>query len=109
MSFGGGLEGKWPEHCVNHLWPHPNTMQEQSASRESKHLVIVFDNTVLMMSADGTEGYLLLLAIDLIQETLVSKGTIIGVIVLDGAVSLRHHFFKSFHCKDSLIDGKILH
>ena len=50
------------------------------------------------MSADSTEGYLLLLAINLIQETLVSEGTIIGVIVLDVAVSLRHHFLKSLHC-----------
>ena len=61
------------------------------------------------MSANGTEGYLLLLSIDLIQETLVSKGTIIGVIVLDGVVSLRHHLLKSLHCKDSLIDSKISH
>ena len=56
-----------------------------------------------MMSADSAEGYPLLLAIDLTQESLVSKGTIIGVIVLDGAVSLCHHFLKSLHCNNCLI------
>ncbi len=61
------------------------------------------------MSVDSTEGHPLLLAINLIQETLVSKGTIIGVIVLDGAVSLRHHFFKSLHRKDSLINSEVAH
>ena len=39
----------------------------------------------------------------------MSEGTIIGVIVLDGAVSLRHHFFKSLHCKDSLINSEVAH
>ena len=62
-----------------------------------------------MMNANGAEGYPLLLAIDLIQEALVSEGTIIGVIVLDGAVSLRHHLFKSLHCKDRLINSEVLH
>ena len=62
-----------------------------------------------MMSADDTEGYLLLLAIDLIQETLVREGTIIGMIVLDGAVNLSHHFITILHCKDSLINSKISH
>ena len=52
------------------------------------------------MSADGTEGNLLLLAIDLIQEALVSKGAIISVVVLDDADGLRHHFLKSLHGKD---------
>ena len=62
-----------------------------------------------MMSADGAEGYRLVLAIDLIQEALVSEGTIIGVIVLDGAICSSHHFLKSLHSQDSFIDGEISH
>ena len=62
MPFGGGLEGEQLEHCVYHLWPHTNTVQEQSACRKGKHLVLVLNNPILMMSADGTEGNLLFLA-----------------------------------------------
>ena len=61
------------------------------------------------MSADGAEGYLLVLAIDLIQESLVSEGAVIGMVVLDGAVSLRHHLLESLHCKDSLVDSEVTH
>ena len=39
----------------------------------------------------------------------MSEGAVIGVIVLDGAVSLRHHFFESLHCKDSLINSEVTH
>ena len=62
-----------------------------------------------MMSANGAEGYLLVLAIDLIQEALVSKGAVIGMVVLDGVISLRHHFLKSLHGKYCFIDSEILH
>ena len=61
------------------------------------------------MSAKGTEGYPLLLAIDLIQKALVSKGAIISVVVLDEAVGLRHHLLQSLHCKDSLVDSEVTH
>ena len=61
------------------------------------------------MSADGAEGYLLVLAIDLIQEALVSEGAVIGMIVLDGAVSLRHHLLESLHCKNCLVDSEVTH
>ena len=61
------------------------------------------------MSADVAEVYLLVLAIDLIQESLVSKGAVVGMLVLDGAVSLRHNLLESLHCKDSLVDSEVTH
>ncbi len=59
------------------------------------------------MSANDAEGNLLVLAIDLIQESLVSEGAVIGMVVLDGAVSLCHHLLKSLHCKDSLVYSEV--
>ena len=61
------------------------------------------------MSANGAEGDLLVLAINLIQEALVSEGAVIGMLVLDGAISLRHHLLESLHCKDSLVNSEVTH
>ena len=56
-----------------------------------------------------TEGNLLLLAIDLIKEDLAGKSAIIGVIVLEKAVSLRHHFLKSLHGKGCFVNSEVSH
>ena len=84
-------------------------MQEQGASRESQHLVLTFDDSILMMSANGAEGDLLVLAINLIQESLVSEGAVIGMVVPDRAIGLCHHFLESLHCKDSLVNSEVTH
>ena len=62
-----------------------------------------------MMSANGAEGDLLVLVINLIQESLVSKGAVIGMVVFDRAISLCHHLLESLHCKDSLVDSEVTH
>ena len=61
------------------------------------------------MSADGAECDLLVLAINLIQEARVSECAVIGMVVLDGAISLRHHLLESLHCKNSLVDSEVTH
>ena len=50
------------------------------------------------MSANGTKGDLLGLAIDLVKKTLMSKCTVISMIVLDGAICLCHDLFKGLDC-----------
>jgi hypothetical protein len=62
-----------------------------------------------MMSADGAECEFLVLANDLIEKALVSKGAIIGVVVLDEAMGLSHHYFESLHGKDCFFGSEILH
>jgi hypothetical protein len=62
-----------------------------------------------MVSANGAKCNFLILSIDSIEEAFMSKCTIVCMIVLDCAISLRHHFFKSLHSKKCLIDCEILH
>jgi hypothetical protein len=62
-----------------------------------------------MVSANGAKCNFLILLIDFIKEAFTSKCTIVCVIVLDRASSLRHHFFKSFHSKNHLVHCEILH
>ncbi len=70
MSLSSGFESKWPEHCVYHLWPHSNAMQKESSGGQSYHLVFVFNDTILVMSANGAKSNLLGLTIDLVKKTL---------------------------------------
>ena len=94
MSLSSGFESKWPEHCVYHLWPHSNAT-EGEFWRPELHLVFVFNDTILVMSASSAKSNLLGLLIDLVKKTFMSKRTIISVIVLNSAICLCHDLFKS--------------
>jgi len=66
VPLRGSFESKRPEHCVYHLRPLSDAVQEESSGRQSQHLVLVFYYAVLMMIANGAKSYLLGLLIDLI-------------------------------------------
>jgi hypothetical protein len=67
----------------------------------------IFENSILVMCANGTKSYLLILAVNLIKKSFVSKGTVIGVVVYDCSTSLSHDLLKCLHRQNSLIDGEI--
>jgi len=78
MSLCSGFESKWPEHCINHLWPHSNAMQQKCSDSQSEHVVLVLYDAVLVMSANSAESNLLVLTIDLVKKTFMSECTVIG-------------------------------
>ncbi len=62
-----------------------------------------------MVSANSAKCNFLILLIDFIEENFMCKRIIVCVIVLDHVISLRHHFFKSLHSKNCLVNCEILH
>jgi hypothetical protein len=103
------LKSKLPEHSINHLRPHADTMQVQGLCQKSEHLVLVFDDPVLVVGINRAESYLLILAIDLIKESLVHERAVIGMIVLDKTLCLGQHLFKCIHDKNGFIHREIPH
>jgi hypothetical protein len=96
MSLGSCFKSKWPEDCINHLRPHSNAMEEKGSGRQSEHLIFIFDNAILMVSAYGTKGNLLVLPIDLFKKTFVCKCTIIRMVVLNSLTAIGPYFAHSF-------------
>ena len=78
MALCSGFESKWPEHCINHLWPHSNAMQQKCSGSQSEHLVLVLYDAILVMSANSAESNPLVLTIDLVKKTFMSECTVIG-------------------------------
>ncbi len=109
MPLNCSLKSKWPEHSINHLRPHADTIQEQGLHQKSEHLVLVFDDPILVVGTDRAESYLLILAIDLVKESLVRKCTIVGMIRLDKALCLAQNLFKCVHGKNGFIQCEIAH
>ncbi len=62
-----------------------------------------------MMGTDRTKGYLLILPIDFVEETLMSERTVIGVIVLDEAIGLRHYLLEGLDRQYSFVHSVVTH
>ena len=62
-----------------------------------------------MVGTNCTKCYLLILAIHLIQKSLVSERTIVGLIMLNKSLRLSHDLFEGVHCKDSFVHHEIPH
>ncbi len=61
------------------------------------------------MSAYGTKRNLLVLLINLVKKTFVCKCTIVGMVVLDGAIGLTHEVLESLDCQNRSIYRVIVH
>jgi hypothetical protein len=111
VPFSCGLEGKGPEHCVYHLRPHVDTMQEQGLHlrQQSEHLLLVLNDPILMMGTNCTEGSFLMLAINFIKESFVYKCVVISMVMLHKALSLSQYLLKSICSKDGFINREITH
>ncbi len=61
------------------------------------------------MSANCAKSYFLILAVDFVEETFMSECAIIGVIVLDGAIGLRHDFFEGLNRQERFVHRIVAH
>jgi hypothetical protein len=73
------------------------------------HFVFIFDNLILMMHTNSTKCYFLILSLDLIQKSPMSKSAVVSMVMLHNAIHLRQNLFESFNCKNHLVGGKISH
>ena len=109
VSLSHSLYCEWPEHFVHHLRPISNTVEEQCSCSIRKKFVFVFDYAILVVGANPANCDLLIFAVYGLDETIVSKPAIIGVVVFDGSHSLRHGFLHCSFPKQCLWDRYISH
>ena len=86
---------KWPEHLINHVGPHTSSVKQECASSCYEDFIFIFYDSVLVVPAYATECDLFIFPINSVDETVVSKPAIVGVVVLNGSSILCHDFL---HC-----------
>ena len=109
MSLSHSLDCKWPEHFVHHLRPISNTVEEQCSCSIRKKFVFVFDYAILVVGANPAKCNLLIFAVDGLDETIVSKPAVVGVVMFDFSSGLCHGFLHCSFCKQCLWERKISH
>ena len=62
-----------------------------------------------MMGTNCTKCYLLILAIHLIQKSLLSERAVVGVIMLNKSLRLSHDLLEGVHGEDRFVHHEILH
>jgi hypothetical protein len=83
------FKSKRPKHGVDHLRPHSYAVQKESPCRKGEHLIFILNDAILVMGADGAEGYFLISAIDVIKKSFVGEGAVVGVIMFHPSTCLR--------------------
>ena len=95
QSFSYSFDCKRPEHLINCAVPHTSAVKQECASFCGKDFVLIFYDSVLVVRAYAAECYLLIFPINSVDEPLVSKSAVVGVVVLNGYSSLCYDFL---HC-----------
>jgi len=73
----------------------PHALQQKGARTKSRLFISVLNDAILMMCTYTAEGDLLTFVIDILVKTLITKPTIISMIMPSGASSLLQNFFIS--------------
>ena len=69
--FGNSFNYKRPEHVVNHLRPHSDTVQEERSRARGECFILILNDAILVMRSHATESQLLTFSIHGIDETIV--------------------------------------
>ena len=72
------------------MLPRPHATKEQCTSSWGKNIILVFNDTILVMGSRATEYYPLVIFVYSVYETIVGKSIIISMAMLDCPTSLGH-------------------
>ena len=95
QPFSYSFEFKRPKHSINRVGTHTSAVKQDCVSSCAKDFVLIFYDSVLVVRAYAEECYLLIFPINSVDEPVVIKPSIVGVLVLNGSSSLCHDFI---HC-----------
>ena len=79
----------WPEHFINHVGPHTPAVKKECASSCCEDFIFIFYYSVLVVRAYSTECDILIFPTNSVDETIVRKTAVVGVVVLNGSSSDR--------------------
>ena len=76
------------EHFINHVGPHTSAVKQECASSCCEYFVFILYDSVMVVHAYATECDLLIFPINNVDETIVRKPAVVGVVVINGSSSL---------------------
>ena len=92
--FSYNFDWKQPEHFINHVGPHTSAVKQECVSSFCGDVLFIFYDSVLVVRAYATECDILIFPINSVDETIVSKPAVVGMVVLNGSSILCHDFLQ---------------